>query len=146
MKITPMDHVYQLGKKEKTILQETVLGFPKNTAREVFPNILQNNITQPVHIVPTDPIKVQERAGEPNKPWTDVWKVEIQDQHSDLDPSTAQPNINIDPDISIFTRKMDAFMTAHIDAVVAVVHIGKDLNNCEEANQGICRFLCPVTT
>jgi hypothetical protein len=45
----------------------------------------------------------QNLVGEPNMPWTDVWKVEVQSQASDLDPGTAQPEIDVDADTSIFT-------------------------------------------
>ena len=57
--------------------------------------------------------------------------MEIQDQHSDLDPGTAQPDINIDADTSIFTRKTNAFTTARVNAVIAAIHIGKDLSHDE---------------
>jgi len=72
--------------------------------------------------------ETQEPVGEPSIPWTNVWKVEIQNQHSDPDPGTAQPDINVDADTSIFTRKSQPFATARVEAVLAAICIGDDLS------------------
>jgi hypothetical protein len=54
--------------------------------------------------------------------------VEIQDQPSDPDPGTAQPEVNINADTSIFTRKTKAFTTPRVNAVLAAIRIGDDLS------------------
>ena len=106
----PIDPIYKPTQEKKVLTQEIVPKIPKT---------------------PQDIIEVQEQIGEPSTPWTDIWKVEIQDQHSDPDPGTAQPDIDIDADTSIFTRKTNAFTTARVDAVIAAIHIGEDLSHDE---------------
>lgn len=61
-------------------------------------------------------------------PWMDIWKVDIQNQPHNPDPGTAQPEIDVGVDTSVFTQKSYPFKTAHIDAVVAAIHIGNDLS------------------
>ena len=106
---------------------EIVLGNLKSPSREVFSNCPQNSLTHPVLALPSEVDKAHDPVGEPETPWTNVWKVEIQDQPNDPDPGTEQPDVNINADTSIFTRKSDAFMKARVDAVVAAIHIGDDL-------------------
>lgn len=96
--------------------------------REVIPNISQDNAAQTVHTLPTEVIATHEPVGEPSVPWTDIWTVENQGQHSDPDPGTPQPEVNLDADTSIFTRKSNAFATARVEAVVAAIHIGDNLS------------------
>ena len=76
---------------------------------------------------------IDQSVGKPNTPWTDVWKVEVQSQASDPDPGTAQPEIDVDADTSIFTRKTKPFKKERVDAVVAAIRIGDDLSP-EETN------------
>ena len=70
----------------------------------------------------------QDPLGEPVTPWTNIWKVDIQNQPYDPDPGTAQPEIDVEGDTSIFTRKTDPFKETRVDAVVTAVHIGEDLS------------------
>src|SRR6202020_1430477 len=95
--------------------------------REVFPDA-QSDPTHPVHTAYSAATQMQDPVGEPSTQWTDVWKVKIQDQPSDPDPGTAQPEVNIDADTSIFTRKTKAFATPRVEAVLAAIWIGNDLS------------------
>jgi hypothetical protein len=60
--------------------------------REVLPKILQDNAVQSVHILPTEVIETHEPVGEPSVPWTDIWTVENQGQHSNPDPGDEPAN------------------------------------------------------
>ena len=74
---------------------------------------------------------LKELLGKPDAPWTDIWEVEVQIQTDDPDPGTAQPEVDINADTSIFTRKTTPFKPARVDAVAAAVRIGTDLSPAE---------------
>ena len=107
---------------------EIVPGNLKSPSREVFSNFPQNSLTHPVLALPVEVNEAHDPVGEPEAPWTNVWKVKVQDQPNDSDPGTKQSDVNINADTSIFTQKSDAFMKAHVDTVVTAIHIGDDLS------------------
>ena len=123
----PVNAVCPLAKEVVPTL-EIVLGNLKSPSREVFSNFPQNSLMHPVLALPLEVDKAHDSVGEPEALWTNVWKVKVQDQPNDLDPGTEQPDVNINADTSIFTQKSDAFMKAHVDPVVAAIHIGNDLS------------------
>ena len=57
----------------------------------------------PVLALPLEVNKAHDPVGEPEALWTNVWKVEVQNQPNDLDPGTKQSDVNINTDTSIFT-------------------------------------------
>jgi hypothetical protein len=128
----PIEPIYQPAGEKDILTQEIATGVPKTPSREVLPNVSQNDTGQPIHILPTEIIETQEPIGEPSLPWTNVWTVENQSQHSDPDPSTAQPDVNIEADTSIFTRKLDPFAIARVDTIIATIRIGDDLSTEEK--------------
>jgi len=89
-----------------------------------------------VHLVDTFPSaadQLQDPVREPDTPWTDIWKVEVQNKASDTDPGTAQPEVDIDADTSIFTQKTYPFKRERKGTVVAAIHTGDDLSPEETA-------------
>jgi hypothetical protein len=128
----PIEPIYQPVGEKNIPTQEITTGVPKTPAREVLLNVSQNDAEQPIHILPADIIETHEPVREPSVPWTAIWTVENQDQRSDPDPGTAQPNVNIEADTSIFTRKSNLFAIARVDAIIVTIHIGDDLSSEEK--------------
>jgi hypothetical protein len=129
-----IEPVYPSTMKSSMVLEhETVLGDIIFPSRTVLPDILQESIVRLADTPPSAADKSRNPVGEPSTPWTNIWKVEVQNQASDPDPGTAQPEIDVDADTSIFTRKSNPFKKERVDAVVAAIRIGDDLSP-EETN------------
>ena len=122
----PTNPVYSTPEKVVT-MQGVELGDREFPAREVPSQTSQNNSPHPIDTLPLEVEETKDPVGEPEVPWTNIWRVKVQDQPNDPEPGAEQPEVDIDADKSIFTRKSNAFMKARVDAVVAAIHIGDDL-------------------
>jgi hypothetical protein len=103
---------YPATTNSKVLRQETTAGDVKVPSRDVLPNNSQE----------TNPV------GEPNTPWTEVWKADVQNQLNNPDPGSSQPEVDINADKSLFTCKTDPFKKERVEAVVAAIHVGNDLS------------------
>ena len=125
----PIEPAYPSTAKSCIVLKQgTLSGDVESPSREVSPDTSQESIVHLIDTLPSAADQLQDPVGEPNTPWTDVWKVEVQNQASDPDPGTAQPEVDTDADTSIFTRKTNPFKKERVDAVIAAIRIGDDLS------------------
>jgi hypothetical protein len=109
---SPIKPNYPTTTNSKVLRQETMAGDVEVPSKEVLPDNSQE----------TNPV------GEPNTPWTEVWKADVQNQPNDPDPGSPQPEVDINADKSLFTRKTDPFKKERVEAVVAAIHVGNDLS------------------
>jgi len=132
----PIEPAYPSTAKSCIVLKQgTLSGDVESPSREVSPDT-QECIVHLVDTLPSAADQPQDPVGEPNTPWTDIWKVKVQNQASDSDPGTTQPEVDIDADTSIFTRKTDPFKKERVDTVIAAIRIGNDLSPEENAIVG----------
>ena len=72
--------------KSKTSKQETEVGDIEITRK-----------------VPLDKAQGTDPVSKTDTPWTDIWKVEIQDQASNPNPGSPQSEVDISADTSLYT-------------------------------------------
>jgi len=81
-----------------------------------------------VHINAHTENEMNRTTSEPEAPWTDTWKVEVEGQPDDPDPGIAQLEVDLQADSSVFTRLTDPFLLKQVDTVLDAIKIGDNLS------------------
>ena len=105
------------------------MGEMRSPSREVSMILLESKDDKSIEVqTHIESKRSDEVLGEPKTQWTDVWKVEIDNLSSDPDLGTAQPEVDLREDTTLFTRMTEPFASRRINAVLESITIGDDLS------------------
>ena len=105
------------------------MGEMRSPSREVSTILLESKDDKSIEVqTHIESKRSNEVLGEPKTQWTDVWKVEIDNLLSDPDLGTAQPEVDLREDTTLFTRMTEPFASRRINAVLESITIGDDLS------------------
>ena len=112
-----------------SVKRETETGEMRSPSREVSMILLKSKDDKSIEVQTHIESKQSDEAlGEPKTQWMDVWKVEIDNLSSDPDPGTAQPEVDLREDTTLFTRMTKPFASCRVNAVLESITIGDDLS------------------